>query len=121
MRGNYTRNVKPAIEAELARAVLARAEGRPDREFTHLENAHVIGQKSTRWHVRVHGLMLVWAIRNRRPREVFGQVFRLVGAATKTAVGLVPEGNTGGANVSPFRAMPIKAEHAEIIRKAGSE
>jgi hypothetical protein len=50
-------------------------------------------------------------------REVFGQIFRIVGAATKTPFGIVPQGNTGGANVSPFKKMPIDPELANLIRR----
>jgi len=38
-------------------------------------------------HVKVHALMLVWASRNRSIKEAVGQVFRIVGAAIKTALG----------------------------------
>jgi len=43
-----------------------------------------------------------------------------VGAATKTSFGLVPQGNTGGANVSPFKVMPVKPEYEAIINSAKS-
>jgi hypothetical protein len=33
------------------------------------------------------------------PINVLGQVVRIFGAGTKTAVGLVPAGNTGGATL----------------------
>jgi hypothetical protein len=66
----------------------------------------------------VHLHMLQWGIRHRRPREVLGQVLRLLGAATKTAIGLVPEGNTGGANVSALKPMPIPQDLSAIIRQA---
>src|SRR5690554_7128041 len=44
----------------------------------------------------------------------------IVGAATKTAFGLVPSGNTGGADVSPFKKMPIDPKLAALIQKAKS-
>jgi hypothetical protein len=78
----------------------------------------VLGQASTREHVRVHWRMLVWAWRKRDGRELFGQVYRLAGAATKTFIGMVPMGNTGGANVSPVRPMPVDPELAAIIERA---
>ena len=115
MRSTFTTNIAPYVEAELA---LAASAPDPARAFAHLENAHVLGQASTYWHVRVHWLMLRWGWRERVVREVVGQVLRIVGAATKTAVGLVPAGNTGGANVSPFRRMPLRPEHAETLRRA---
>ena len=47
--------------------------------------------------------------------------YRIVGAATKTFIGFVPAGNTGGANVSAVRPMPIDPELAAIIDKARAE
>jgi len=120
MKSNFTRMIGPYVEAELGFSREAREAGESLREFTHLERAHVLGQESTYWHVRVHGMMLAWAIRNRSFSEVLGQLFRIVGAATKTAIGLVPQGNTGGANISPFKKMPIEHELAALIRDAKS-
>ena len=62
--------------------------------------------------------MLRWGLRQRRPREVAGQLLRVVGAATKTAVGGVPTGNTGGADVSPFRPMPIAPDLQSLLDAA---
>ncbi len=109
----FADNIRPYVDAEL-RAAEA---GGPEA-FRHLERAHILGQESTREHVRVHWRMLRWGLARGDAREVFGQVFRLIGAATKTFVGLVPTGNTGGANVSPLEPMPIDPELADIIRKA---
>lgn len=120
MQRTFSRRVASYVQAELANAKLARSAGNAQQEFAHLERAHVLGQESTYWHVKVHILMLVWATRNRSVRELLGQVFRIVGAATKTAFGLVPEGNTGGANVNPFKKMPIPPELATLIQKAKS-
>ena len=81
----------------------------------------MLGQESTYWHVKVHVLMMVWAVRNGSARETLGQLFRIIGAATKTCFGLVPQGNTGGANVSPFKKMPISPELTALIQKAKSD
>jgi hypothetical protein len=64
--------------------------------------------------------MLRWGIRYRRPTEELGQVLRLLGATTMTAIGLVPEGNTGGANVSALKPMPVPQDLSTIIKKAQS-
>ena len=120
MTNSFSKNITPFVNSELELAARARESGNIITEFQHLENAHVIGQESTYWHVKVHGLMFLWAIRNAQLNELLGQSFRIVGAATKTAFGLVPQGNTGGANVSPFKVMPIKAEHQVIINTAKS-
>lgn len=119
MRRSFARQIAPAVRAELAAAAAAHEDQRPHDEFRHLENAHVLGQAATRWHVLVHWRMLQWGWRQRRWRECAGQLLRLAGAATKTALGLVPAGNTGGSNVSPFRAMPVAPELAATIRAAG--
>ncbi len=57
-------------------------------------------------------------VSQRSAREVFGQGVRLVGAATKTIVGLVPQGNTGGTNVSAFRSVPVAPELQRLIDAA---
>lgn len=110
---SFADNIRPFVDAELR---AARAGG-PDA-FRHLERAHVLGQPSTRQHVRVHWAMLRWALAHRDARETFGQVIRLIGAATKTFIGFVPTGNTGGANVSAVKPMPIDPELAQLIERA---
>ena len=62
--------------------------------------------------------MLCWGLRQRDAKEIAGQVLRIVGAATKTAFGLVPTGNTGGANISPLKRMPVSGDLAEILAAA---
>jgi hypothetical protein len=114
----FGRNIRPHVDAELRLAVEAEAHGRAAAAFTHLERAHVLGQASTSLHVRVHWLMFTWGWRQRSVRECLGQVPRIVGAATKTAFGLVPMGNTGGSNVSPLKPLPVSPELAAIIRSA---
>lgn len=120
MESNFAKNIAPYVNVELEKARQASFSGLAKQEFEHLERAHVLGQESTRWHVKVHVLMLLWALRNRSVGEALGQLFRIVGAATKTAVGWVPQGNTGGANVSPFKKMPIAPDLSVSIRKAKS-
>ena len=62
--------------------------------------------------------MLRWARHQNDRKEVVGQILRLIGAATKTAIRLVPEGNTGGSNVSPFRRLSIPSDLAKTIEDA---
>ncbi len=112
----YARNIRPHVDRELRQAALQAQD--PGRAFAHLERAHVLGQASTVLHCRVHWRMLCWGIEQRRPQEVVGQALRWLAALTKTVFGLVPEGNSGGANVSPFRPMPVPADLANLIRQA---
>lgn len=112
---SFARNIRPFVDSELDAARSAEASGAAREAFAHLERAHVLGQASTVQHVRVHVRMFFWALRHRVLREAVGQVMRIVGAATKTVFGWVPTGNTGGANVSPFRRMPIPSDLAVVI------
>ena len=112
--------IRTYVDAELAASRTAEGVGDAAAAFQHLERAHILGQRSTVQHVRVHILMLSWALRNHKAREVFGQFTRVIGAATKTWMGLVPSGNTGGADVSPFKPMAIPDDLAELIDVARS-
>lgn len=113
----FGRRIRPYVESEFAAARQAETRGQPDVAFSHLERAHVLGQSSTVEHVRAHWHMLRWGVRQRSLPECLGQLLRIVGAATGTAVGLVPQGNTGGSNVSPFRRMPLPPELAARIEE----
>jgi Protein of unknown function (DUF3703) len=117
-RGNFAHNIRPFVSAELQIAAYLCAQGRLEPAFTHLERAHVLGQASTTHHVRVHWRMLLWGVQQRNAKECLGQLFRIIGAATKTVFGWIPHGNTGGANVSPFKPMAVPAELEMRIQQA---
>ena len=111
----FANAIRRYVTQEIQQAQLSWAAGQRDQAFRHLERAHVLGQSSTMQHVRTHWHMFLWGIRSKSYREVLGQVFRMVGAATKTAIGLVPLGNTGGSNVSPFKPLPVPQDLATIL------
>ncbi|MCW5663706.1 MAG: DUF3703 domain-containing protein [Piscinibacter sp.] len=115
---SFNQTIRPCISAELTEAWCALRRGERESSFRHLERAHVLGQSSTLHHVRVHLSMLAWALHTRTPREVAGQLLRIVGATTKTPFGLVPTGNSGGSNVSPAKPLPIPADLAASIASA---
>lgn len=104
-----------AIEHELALADSLTAGGDFHSAFYHLERAHVLGQASTYQHTRIHWRMFRLAIRLRSPREIWGQIIRIIGASTKTPFGIYPKGNTGGANVWFFKKMPIPEDLQQTI------
>ena len=118
---SFSDTIRSHVNAELDRAWRALRSGERAHSFRHLERAHVLGQASTYQHVRVHVHMLAWAVRTRGASEVAGQLLRIVGAATKTPFGLVPTGNTGGANVSPFKPLPIPPDLDRAIDTAKRE
>lgn len=101
------------IEIELADSLIET--GNFHSAFYHLERAHVLGQASTYQHTRIHWRMFKLAIKLRSPREMWGQIVRIIGASTKTPFGIYPKGNTGGANVWFFKTMPIPEDLQEII------
>jgi hypothetical protein len=65
--------------------------------------------------------MLIWAAQRQSEREMVNQILRIVGAATKTAIGLITTGNTGGSNVSPFKRTPIPDDLADILAAAAKQ
>jgi hypothetical protein len=109
--------IRKYIDVEVEKAAHLVAKNDLDSAFRHLERAHVLGQSITYEHTRVHFLMLKIGWKRRDWREVAGQIFRIVGASTKTLFGIYPIGNTGGANVSPFRPMMIAEDLQKIIKE----
>lgn len=105
---------KLAFEVEMARAELAFAHGEFDACFKTLERAHILGQRSTRRHVRVHVWMLKVGRRRGDRREIFGQLKRIAAAAVFSRI-WVPAGNTGGANVPATKPMPIPEDLRRIL------
>ncbi len=117
-KGQYAKAIWPAVLAELQ---AADRHSDPQRAFSHLERAHVLGQSVTMLHVRTHWRMFCWGLKHRSARECIGQIPRIVAAATKTFIGWVPTGNTGGANVSPFTPMDIPEDLQRVMDKARSK
>ena len=101
------RELLGAWSSERAEARSARSRGDAASERSHLERAHILSQPMAIPHVRTHLAMLSAGFRQRDRREVMGQVLRLVVAAPGSWTGRYPVGNTGGADVSAFRVMPI--------------
>lgn len=94
---------------EMAAARHQQRRGHLALAFGHLERAHILGQRDTFAHVRAHVAMLrIGRLRGDR-REIIGQLLRVIAALTKSRI-WVPLGNTGGANVNPFRPMPVPAD-----------
>lgn len=108
---------KPYIDEKLTKASEATKRCEYDKGFAMLEDAHVIGQQSTYFHTLVHFWMLQHGLWLRDYKEVLRQLFRLIGALTKTALGLIPAGNTGGANVNPCKPMSVSQQNQAILAK----
>ena len=92
----------------------------PD-EWSHLQRAHVLSQPKAGLHLKTHVAMLGCAFRQRDGHEVAGQLFRLLVAAPGSWTGRYPVGNTGGSDVSAFRAMPIPDDLAALLDDANAQ
>jgi hypothetical protein len=109
-----------AWRSEVADASTARAHRDARTEWAHLERAHILSQPMALRHVRTHASMLSYALRQHDSREVLGQIFRLGVAAPGSWTGRYPIGNTGGANVSAFRPMPIPDDLLSLLTSSGA-
>lgn len=85
--------------------------------FKHFERAHIIAQSSPTKHTLVHLWMLRIGIKKWDFREIFGQLFRIPSGFLGSLIGVYPEGNTGGSNVSALRPMEIPEDIKKNIRK----
>ena len=104
-----------AYRIELDAGNAAVASGDLAEAFRRFERAHILGQRRTRLHVRAHIAMLRVGWRRRDRKEILGQLKRIVAAALFSRI-WVPEGNTGGANVSALEPMPVPEDLERILR-----
>ena len=107
--------LRDAWTGEMTGARTARANGDAAAEWHHLERAHILSQPLAGAHVRTHGAMFTAAIRRRDPREIAGQVLRLIVAGPGSMTGRYPVGNTGGADVNALTPMPIPTDLAPYL------
>jgi len=110
--------LRTAYEAELSAASRATVRSDAETAFHHLERAHILSQRHTGQHVRVHWLMLKLGASGRDWREVLGQLSRIIAAAAFSRI-WVPTGNTGRANVSAMKPMPVPDDLRRILTQEG--
>jgi hypothetical protein len=103
-------DAKLAFRNEMACARSAESNEDLLRAKKHLERAHILGQRWLFAHMEAHFQMLRLAHKSSDTKEVRGQLIRLIGLTPFHIIGWVPVGNTGGANVSATRPMPIPTE-----------
>ncbi|MBD3611164.1 MAG: DUF3703 domain-containing protein [Hydrogenovibrio crunogenus] len=113
--GTVREALRAAFEGEMSFAEDGLRSGDDAVAFRHYERAHVLGQMFVGPHVRANVGMLRVGWRRRDLREIVGQVLRIPGGLIGSAIGRVPIGNTGGANVSAFEPMAIPADLAESL------
>lgn len=110
--------LRSAFQSELAAAAKAAASVDTEVAMMHLSRAHIISQHYTIQHVRVHWLMLEIGVMRRDWHEVAGQLSRIVAASLFSRI-WVPIGNTGRANVSALKPMPVPDDIRDLFLQSG--
>lgn len=110
-----TPKLRTAFDTEVALSRAAYQAADLDLAFHHLERAHILGQRYYVPHLQTHVAMLWIGWRRRDVGEIFGQIIRLLAVAPATIFKWVPIGNTGGANVSALKPMPIPDDLAQFF------
>lgn len=83
--------------------------------FRRFERAHILGQRNLIPHLLSHWWMLKVAIRTVDGREICGQMLRGFAVFLGYAFDWIPVGNTGGANVSALKPMPLPTEFQQYF------
>lgn len=107
--------LKIPLERELSSFRQSFAQNEFPKAWRHLERAHIIGQAYPLAHTQVHWLMLKFGFAIKSNKEILGQIPRLLVGGVKSFVGVIPVGNTGGANVPPLRPMEIPSDLQKIL------
>lgn len=110
------RDLEAAFDEEMRRAKEAFTAQSWDVSFAHLERAHILGQRYFVTHILTHWWMLRVALAKTDWREMRGQVMRMAAVVPGYLFGWVPKGNTGGANVSALKPMPIPDDLAPLLK-----
>tara|TARA_R110000823_G_scaffold108170_1_gene227311 strand:+ start:2476 stop:2853 length:378 start_codon:yes stop_codon:yes gene_type:complete len=111
-------SLKPFYEIELEKYRRENACGNLSAAWNHLERAHILGQRYPFTHSFVHWKMLQFGFKIKSPKEILGQIPRLLFGGVKSFVGKIPVGNPGGANVPPLKPFPIEKELQDIFIRA---
>lgn len=109
--------IKDAFDAEMAGARDAYIKADYDTAFNRLKRAHILGQRNFLHHWSTHWWMLKLGLRIQDKREVVGQIIRLVAVIPGFVFGWVPVGNTGAAEVSALKPMPLSEDLKSVLGK----
>lgn len=107
--------LKEAMEAELSMGKKHFIQKEYAISFSYLERYHILSQAFYLPHLNSHWWMFKVGIKTLNAKEIVGQIVRMVGSVG-SLFGKYPEGNTGGANVSPFKSMPIPDDLKPLLK-----
>lgn len=92
------------------------AKGNPPQARRQLEHAQILGHPWFVQHSHVHSLMLKFGIEIKSRKAIPGQIpWHLLGGL-KSFVGKIFTGNTGGANVPPYRKLAMPQDLKNLLR-----
>lgn len=111
-------SLRQAHQREMAKFREARQANDTSAAWRALERAHILSQPVLSIHMRTHCAMLKHAFQTRNGREIAGQLTRLALAPFGSLTGRIPVGNTGRANVSAFKSMPIPDDLRATLDRA---
>ncbi|RKQ69336.1 uncharacterized protein DUF3703 [Litorimonas taeanensis] len=83
--------------------------------FYHLERAHILGQRYFWPHLQTHLWMFRFGLKRRDVKEITGQSLRILAVFPAALFNWVPEGNTGGANISAIKTLPIPTDLQKLL------
>ncbi|MCW7469561.1 DUF3703 domain-containing protein [Leptospira kanakyensis] len=110
--------LKQKFQEEMEIAKKLYKDSKYTESFSHLERAHILGQRFVVPHTVNHWWMLKVGIRKKDRKEIFGQVIRLAVAGIGSLIGRVPIGNTGGSNIGIMKVLPIEGDLKDLFEKA---
>lgn len=90
-------------------------QGELNKSFAALEEAHILGQSYIKEHTLVHFWMLKIGIKRGDLQEIFGQLLRIPMGIVGSLTGYIPKGNTGGANISMSKTLPIPSHLQKFL------
>lgn len=117
--GEFNNQLATVFRNELSLARQANGDGEKQREWRHLERAHILGQYQAMRHFHVHVLMMIFSLRHFQILEFLGQIPRIILSIPGSLTGLAPKGNTGGSNVGIFQPMEIPSDLKLYLESKG--
>lgn len=107
--------LKRAFKLELEYGQELYCLGDYDQAFKHFERAHILGQYFIVPHTQSHWWMLKIGLKRKDFKEIVGQLIRIPGGIVGSAIGVLPTGNTGGANISAFKKLPVPDDLKKLL------
>ncbi len=113
--------LKKAFDVEMALGKSHFSQKRYQEAFNCFERAHVLGQFHVLPHFYTHMWMFFIGLKTGNLNEIAGQLLRMPLGIVGSAVGKVPKGNTGGANVKLTSTMPIPDDLKQYLDEGEPE